>query len=104
LTVVGDAVNRNVENHCYPMIQGDAPGSYELGWAFKSLLDAMWLQMMFLMLEDRRCWECGRPLDPGMRSHAKFCDNNGRCRSNWNYNEGTGKSSKHARREARYTR
>ena len=104
LTVVGDAVNRKIENHCYPLMQGDAPGSYEPGWEFKSLLGAMWLQMMFLMQEDRRCWCCGKPLDPGMPRHARFCKNKGKCRSNWNYNKGSGKSSKRARREARYIR
>jgi hypothetical protein len=104
LAIVDDAVNRKIENHCYPIIRGDGPGSYEPGWVFKSLLGAMWLQMMFLMHEDRRCWWCGKPLDPGMPSHARFCKNNGRCRANWNYNEGSGKSSKHARREGRYIR
>jgi hypothetical protein len=104
LTVVGDAVNRKIENYCYPIIQGSAPGSYQPGWVFKSLLGAMWLQMMFLMHEDRRCWWCGKPLDPGMPRHARFCKNNGRCRANWNYNEGSGKSSKHARRDGRYIR
>jgi hypothetical protein len=104
LTVVGDAVNRKIENHCYPIIRGDAPGSYEPGWAFKSLLGAMWLQMMFLMHEDRRCWWCGKPLDPGMPRHARFCKNNGLCRAKWNYHKGSGKSSKHVRREERYIR
>jgi hypothetical protein len=102
LSVVGDAVNRKIENHCYPIIRGDAPGSYEPGWAFKSLLGAMWLQMMFLMREDRRCWWCKRPLDPGRRSHARFCDNNGRCRAKWNYYEGGGDSNKEKRRQSRY--
>jgi hypothetical protein len=102
ITVVGDAVNRKIENHCYPIIRGGAPGSYGPGWAFKSLLGAMWLQMTFLMHEDRRCWWCGKPLDPGMPRHARFCKNNGLCRSNWNYNKGSGKSSKHARRKERY--
>jgi hypothetical protein len=105
LTIVTDAVNRKIENHCYPILLGDGPGSYEPGWAFKSLLGAMWLQMMFLMQEDRRCWWCGKPLDPGMRRHAKFCqDNNGQCRANWNYNKGTGTSSKERRRQGRYIR
>jgi hypothetical protein len=102
LTVVTDAVNRKIENHCYPILQGDAPGSYKAGWAFKSLLGAMWLQMMFLMREDRRCWWCDKPLDPGMPRHARFCKNNGRCRSNWNYNKGGGKSSKSVRKKTRY--
>jgi hypothetical protein len=104
LIVVGDAVNRKIENYCYPIIRGDAPGSYEPGWVFNSLLGAMWLQMMFLMVEDRRCWWCDKPLDPGRRSHARFCDNDGQCRANWNYNKGEGKSSKRARRDARYIR
>jgi len=102
LTVVGDAVNRKIENHCHPILRGDGPGSYEPGWAFKSLLGAMWLQMMFLMHEDRRCWWCGKPLDPGMPSHARFCKNNGRCRANWNYHKGAGASSKERRRQGRY--
>jgi hypothetical protein len=102
LTVVGDAVNSKLENHCYPIIHGDGPRSYKRGWVFKSLLGAMWMQMMFLMLEDRRCWWCGKPLDPGMPRHARFCKNKGRCRSNWNYNNGSGKSSKRARKRARY--
>ena len=105
LTVVRDAVNSKIENHCYPILQGDAPGSYKPSWGFRSLLGAMWLQMMFLMHEDRRCWSCGKPLDPGMRSHAKFCqDNNGRCKADWNYHKGTGTSSKEWRRQGRYLR
>jgi hypothetical protein len=62
----------------------------------------MWLQMMFLMHADRRCWNCGRTIDPGRRKHARFCDNNGLCRSKWNYKEGRGKSSKEERRRTRY--
>jgi hypothetical protein len=105
LTVVGDAVNRKVENYCYPIMQGDAPGSYKLGWGFRSLLGAMWLQMMFLMHKDRRCRWCDKPLNPGMRSHAKFCqDNNGRCKGAWNYHKGTGSSSKESLRRGRYIR
>jgi hypothetical protein len=103
LSVVESAVNRKFEDHCYPTIQG-APGSYEQGWGFRSLLGALWLQMMFLMRADRQCWYCGRPIDPGRRKHAKFCDNDGKCRSNWNYENGSGKSSKEKRRQARYAR
>jgi hypothetical protein len=102
LTVVSDAVNRKIENHCYPIIKGENPRTYERSWVFRSLLGAMWMQMMFLMLADRRCWWCDKPLDPGMPRHARFCKNNGRCRWKWNYNNGKGKSNKRARREARY--
>ncbi len=86
------------------MVQG-TPGSYEQSWGFRSLLGAMWLQMMFLMQKDRRCWWRGKPLDPGMRSHARFCpDNNGQCRAAWNYHKGTGESSKENRRQDRFLR
>jgi hypothetical protein len=101
LTIVEDAVNMKIGNHCFPIVHG-APGSYKRDWGFRSLLGAMWLQMLFLMREDRRCWWCGKPLDPGRRSHARFCDNNGQCRSNWNYHSGEGKSSKERRRQGRY--
>ncbi len=101
LTIVEDAVNMKIGNHCFPIVQG-TPGSYEQGWGFRSLLGAMWLQMMFLMQADRRCWWCEKPLDPGMRSHARFCDDN--CRANWNYHKGEGSSSKEARRRSRYVR
>jgi hypothetical protein len=101
LAIVEDAVNIKIEHHCFPIVHG-APGSYEQDWGFTSLLGAMWLQMMFLMQEDRRCWWCEKPLDPGRRSHARFCDNDGQCRSNWNYHYGEGKSSKEKRRQRRY--
>ncbi len=103
LGIVDDAVNRKLETYCYPVIQG-APSSYEQVWGFRSLLGAMWLQMTFLMLADRRCWWCNAALDPGRRSHARFCDNNGDCRANWNYHKGQGKSSKEKRRHTRYVR
>jgi hypothetical protein len=102
LTVVSDAVNSKLENHCYPIIHGDSPGSYERAWVFKSLLGAMWMQMGFLMLEDRRCWHCGRPIDPGRRSHAKFCDNHGKCRANYAYHSGGHKEAKEQKRRRGY--
>jgi hypothetical protein len=101
LTIVEDAVNVKIGNHCFPIVHG-TPSSYKQDWGFRSLLGAMWLQMLFLMREDRRCWWCGKPLDPGMPSHARFCKNNGVCRANWNYHYGEGKSSKEQRRQRRY--
>jgi hypothetical protein len=101
LTIVEDAVNMKMGNHCFPIVRG-TPGSYKQDWGFKSLLGAMWLQMMFLMREDRRCWQCGKPLDPGMPRHARFCKNKGRCRAKWNYYSGEGKSSRERRRQGRY--
>ena len=98
LGIVDDAVNRKLESYCYPIIRG-APSSYEQVWGFKSLLGALWLQMMFLMLADRRCWSCNAALDPGRRSHAKYCNRD--CRQAWHYHKGKGKSSKVARERAR---
>ena len=103
LSIVEESVNRKIESHCFPIVYG-TPGSYKQDWGFRSLLGAMWLQMMFLMREDRRCWWCGAPLDPGMRSHTRFCDNKGKCRSAWNYHQGEGKSSKERRMQSRYIR
>jgi hypothetical protein len=100
LGIVDDAVNRKLESYCYPITQG-VPSSYEQVWGFRSLLGALWLQMMFLELADRRCWCCNAALDPSRRSHARFCDNNGKCRANWHYNQGSGRSSKGARELAR---
>jgi len=101
LSIVDDAVNRKIESYCYPIIQG-TPSSYEQVWGFKSLLGAMWLQMMFLMRADRRCWHCGRPIDPGRRSHAKFCDNGGKCRANYAYHSGGQKEVKEQERRRGY--
>ncbi len=104
LAIVSSAVNKKLEEHCYPTVEQDDSGSYVQEWGFRSLLGAMWLQMMFLMRTDRQCWWCGKPIDPGRRSHAKFCDNKGLCRANWNYHEGNGDSSKGKKRQARYRR
>jgi len=101
LTIIEDTVNRKVAGHCYPKIQG-VPGSYELGWGFTSLLGAMWLQMMFLMQADRRCRYCGSPIDPGRRSHAKYCDNNGKCRADYAYYFGGQKEAKEQQRRQGY--
>jgi hypothetical protein len=101
LTIVEHAVNRKIENYCYAIIQG-VPGSYDRSWGFKSLLGALWLQMMFLMRADRRCRHCGRPIDPGRRSHAKFCDNRGKCRASFAYHSGGQKEAKEQRRRRGY--
>jgi hypothetical protein len=101
LTIVEDAVNRKVAGHCYPIIEG-APGSDKRSWGFTSLLGAMWLQMMFLMQADRRCRYCGSPIDPGRRSHAKYCDNNGKCRADYAYYFGGQKEAKKQQRRHGY--
>jgi hypothetical protein len=95
--VVEHTVQRKVELQCYPTLH-EENGVYSQGWGFKSLLGAMWLQMMWLMLsEPRHCLWCKKALPAKARSDKKYCDAD--CRSNWNYHRGAGKSSKHARAE-----
>jgi len=111
LSVVQETVNRKVAGRCHPTLHG-GPGSYEQGWAFNSLLGAMWLQMLFRLTgQTQVCLWCGTVLAFGEetqeghsssrkpRSDRAFC--NELCRSKWNYHEGQGKSNKHARKQAR---
>lgn len=123
--VVGGAVRRKVQNDCYPTLQPDG-GVYRQGWGFRSLLGAMWLQMMWLVTgEVRRCEWCHRTIAleeveqsgaaPGRaggkrktRSNRRFCPSRDgvkdKCKADWNYHRGTGKSSKDARKEERQHR
>lgn len=121
--VVEETVQRKLEQRCYPVLVGDL-GSYQQGWAFDSLLGAMWLQMMWLMLGSvRRCDWCKKIIEPadsgraqtylpasnlgGRRkppSHKRFCNNKDGCRQKWNYHYGSGKSSKAAKKQARTVR
>jgi hypothetical protein len=92
-------VQRQVAGRCYPTLFGD-PGSYEQGWAFDSLLGAMWLQMLWYMTgQTPRCKSCHKVLEGKRRSDSAYCD--AQCRSNWNYHNGIGKSSKHERKKRR---
>lgn len=124
LEVVEEFVEDEIRGRCWPIPVRRDDGSHGQGWAFDSLLGAMWVQMLWLMLgQARRCDWCGRVIDvdseqdlrptehtndagkTGRRKppdHKRFCDDTGgRCRSNWNYNYGDGKSSKKARKEKR---
>lgn len=124
LDVVEEVVEDRMRGRVWPISVRDynAHGGYvghKQGWAFDSLLGAMWLQMMWLMLAARRCEWCGTLLDidseqaldsaadsiPGgkrkPRSDMRFCDNNGHCRGKWNYHRGIGNSSKAARKKRR---
>ncbi len=100
--------------------EGGGYAGHKQGWAFDSLIGAMWLQMTWLMLgQPRRCEWCRKLLDVdpevdlrttgsgvgrgGSRkppSHKRFCVDT-TCRQNWNYHYGTGKSSKGAKKEKR---
>lgn len=101
VALVNQAVMQKVENTCYPAVFG-SPGAYTQGWGFKSLLGAMWLQMMWLMVaEDNTCEWCGEPfevVDAGRK--RRFCRGT-TCRQDWNYHAGTGKSSKAAKKRKR---
>lgn len=124
LSFVGKRVVAEIRGRCWPIPVRRDDNSHVQGWGFDSLLGAMWLQMLWIMLgEPRRCWWCERILDmdpeqvdqlevgtedaagPRRRkspSHKRFCDDTGgRCKANWNYHHGTGKSSKHARKRER---
>lgn len=100
--LVNEAVMQKVETTCYPAVFG-SPGEYVQGWGFKSLLGAMWLQMMWLMVaEDNTCDWCGEPFDSVSEGRKRrFCDNGGRCKSAWNYHKGKGKSGKGAKKQER---
>jgi hypothetical protein len=124
LSFVEEIVAGEIRGRCWPIPVRRDDGSHVQGWAFDSLLGAMWLQMLWIMLgEPRRCSWCERILDMDPEqveqleartrdvavrrrrkppSHKHFCDDTGgRCRANWNYHHGTGKSSKHARKRER---
>jgi hypothetical protein len=97
LDVVERFVQRQVAGRCHPTLFGD-PGSYEQGWAFDSLLGALWLQMLWYMTgQTPRCKSCLKVLKGKRRSDSAYCD--AQCRSNWNYHHGIGKSSKHERKK-----
>lgn len=99
--IVNDYVMKRVETDCYPTLYG-SPGKYAQGWGFKSLLGAMWLQMMWLMVaEDNTCRWCGEPFDPADGGRKRrFCPGT-TCRQSWNYHHGTGASSKAAKKRKR---
>jgi hypothetical protein len=80
------------------------------GWAFDSLLGAMYLQMYWLIAGEgrfKRCKHC-EDLIPNPRSNQNFCRSRdgikNKCKADWNYHHGKGRSSKEARKRARYAR
>lgn len=124
LRVVEEVVENRTRGRVWPIPVRDLGGrlygyaGHKQGWAFDSLLGAMWLQMLWLMLgQGRRCEWCRKLLDvdPGehLRTtgtgnagsrkpprHKRFCRHT-TCRQNWNYHYGHGKSSKEARKKKR---
>jgi hypothetical protein len=109
-------VGHVLAGHCYPELYR-LKETFDRGWGFKSLLGAMYLQMMWLMTatdEPPRCkgLNCNRfitieQLDQHAdasprkkyrtRNDKEFCSN--RCKNRWHYHYGGGKYSKNARRK-----
>jgi hypothetical protein len=127
LEYIDETIHMRVTGECHPRLYRQKDGTARRGWGFKSLLGAMWLQMMWLRSapvdEVDRCPWCRKTIaferqpeqpeiDPGMKKYARrkyktrddktFC--NPRCRAKWNYHFGEGKSSKHARKMERERR
>jgi len=127
LDFIDETIHERVTGECHPRLYRQKDGTARRGWGFKSLLGAMWLQMMWLRSapadEVDRCPWCGKTIafepqpeqpeiGPGSKENARrkyrprddktFC--NPRCRANWNYHFGEGKSSKHARKRERERR
>ena len=130
LSVVEEVVEDRMRGRVWPLPVGDHNGrgdfvGHKQGWAFDSLLGAIWLQMMWLMLgRVRRCEWCGKVLDIDSeqppqatgdsdgrrkpRNDRRFCPSRGgvkdKCKADWNYHRGPGKSNKNARRDNRRRR
>ena len=127
LAYIDETIHMRVSGDCHPRLYRQKDGTAQRGWGFKSLLGAMWLQMMWLRSapadEVDRCPWCRKTIaferqpeqpeiDPGMKKNARkkyktrvdktYCDD--RCKANWNYHFGEGKSSKHARKRERKRR
>ena len=103
LDVVVAAVNEMVKESCYPSLDMGyelhrRPSDVRTGWSFKSLLDAMYLQMYWLIGsggEVTRCRYCSRIISlarpsPGarkVRQDKSFCDD--ACRQRHHYHNRT---------------
>jgi hypothetical protein len=124
LDYVAETVHLRVTGECYPRLYRQRDGTFRRGWGFKSLLGAMWLQMMWLMSASEEdihlCPWCRKTvtfepspeqpeIDPGLKKNARknyrtrsdktYC--NADCRAKWNYHHGEGKSNKYARKRKR---
>lgn len=81
LGIVEEAVMFKVERDCYPTLDltgedtvGDGwPVAYEQGWETRSLLGAVWLQMLWLMAgDDNKCEWCGALFEKP-QPNKRFC-------------------------------
>jgi ApeA N-terminal domain 1 len=127
LEYIDETIHQRAAGECHPRLYRQKDGTARRGWGFKSLLGAMWLQMMWLRStpaeEVERCPWCRKTIafepqpeqpeiDAGSKQNARrryrtredktFC--NSCCRAKWNYHFGKGKSSKHTRKSERERR
>jgi hypothetical protein len=83
LKYVGDKVGQVVENECYPLIYREANKAYKTqgftyDFGFRSLLGAMYLQMMLLLTDANNVRQCQRPncygtIPAGSRGDRIYC-------------------------------
>jgi hypothetical protein len=119
LRVAWKIVGNVLAGHCYPELYR-LKDTFDSGWGFKSLLGAMYLQMMSLMTatgEAPRCKgpDCNKVITieqleqheyPGpkkkyrTRKDKEFCSN--KCKNRWHYHYGGGKYTKSARRQRQF--
>jgi len=110
------AVGHVLAGHCYPELYR-LKDTFDGGWGFKSLLGAMYLQMMWLMTATDAPPRCKGPncnrfikidqldqhADAGARKKYRtrkdkeFCSN--RCKNRWHYHYGGGNYSKGVRQK-----
>lgn len=95
LRQVGDMVGDHVASECYPMFyrefrkDTERTEGFAQGWGFRSLLGAMFLQMMWLMTEGSGVRSCKGPGCPNIitydrsRKDKEFCGKN--CKEKWRY-------------------
>lgn len=94
---VAKVVELTLEEYCFPTFHIQEDGQVALGWGFRNLLGAMWIQMMWLLASTGKARRCARPgctriitvesgqppVEPGLkknprgkyktRSDKKFC-------------------------------
>lgn len=67
LTTIWQSVDNMVRDHCHPVPYRRRDGAFMTGWGFRSLLGAMWLQMLWLLTapkkDVRRCLWCDKVID-----------------------------------------
>jgi hypothetical protein len=111
---VCQVVAEKVHEHCHvtaiPPKRSHDVSKIRTGWAFDSLLGPAYLQMYWHIGAQgriKRCKYCGA-LIQNPRANRNFCPSRegikDKCKADWNYHRGTGKSSREARKRTRQAR